>query len=197
VTIETVMRSIEDHLTVAKDMEHHATGIERLASSMITAIKHGGKILWVGNGGSAADCQHLAAELVGRFNRERAAIPSIALTTDSSILTSVGNDYGFEQVFVRQVEALCSPQDFLVGISTSGNSGNVLAALQRAKRTGAGTAVLTGRGGHALADFVDHCICVDSNETARIQEMHILVGHILCDLVERAADVGPGAGANS
>ena len=144
----------------------------------------GGKILLLGNGGSAADCQHIAAEIVGRYKRERRGLPAIALTTDTSILTAVGNDYGFEHVFSRQVEALCTPKDVVIGLSTSGNSPNVLAAIHTARQIGAFTIGLTGGGGGKLAQCCDLSLVVASNDTPRIQEAHILVGHMLCDLID-------------
>jgi D-sedoheptulose 7-phosphate isomerase len=141
-------------------------------------------VFWCGNGGSAADCQHLAAELVGRFRRERKGLASIALTTDSSILTSIGNDFGYDYVFARQVEALCRPGDLLVGISTSGSSCNVCSAISKARDIGAYTFAMTGKGGGHLATLADICLQVTSSDTARIQESHILMGHLLCDLIE-------------
>ena len=146
----------------------------------------GNKVLWCGNGGSAADSQHMAAELMGRFRRERRGLASIALTTDTSILTAIGNDYGYERVFSRQVEALCVKGDVVVGISTSGNSKNVCAALETAQQLGAFTVALTGAGGGAIASIADITLRIGSEETARIQEGHILCGHMLCDWVELA-----------
>jgi D-sedoheptulose 7-phosphate isomerase len=158
---------------------------ERIAGQLTKAIRNGHKILWCGNGGSAADSQHLAAEIVGRFQRERSGWASIALTTDTSVLTAIGNDYGFEAIFARQVEALCRPGDVLVGLTTSGNSPNVCKAIQCARMLGAFTVGLTGEGGGRIATLADACLCVASRNTARIQECHILFGHMLCDWVER------------
>jgi len=154
------------------------------AQLIAECLKDGGKVLLFGNGGSAADAQHLAAELVGRFVLERSPLPGIALTTDSSILTAVGNDYGFDQVFVRQVLALGCPKDVAIGISTSGNSPNVIKAVQAAAERGLRTIGLAGRDGGALAKGVEVAITVPSTNTARIQECHIAVGHVLCELVE-------------
>jgi len=154
------------------------------AQLIAECLKDGGKVLLFGNGGSAADAQHLAAELVGRFVLERSPLPGIALTTDSSILTAVGNDYGFDQVFVRQVLALGRPKDVAIGISTSGNSPNVIKAVQAAAERGLRTIGLAGRDGGALAKGVEVAITVPSTNTARIQECHIAVGHVLCELVE-------------
>jgi D-sedoheptulose 7-phosphate isomerase len=151
---------------------------------MAETLRFGGKILWCGNGGSAGDSQHLAAEVVGRFRRERRGLPSIALTTDTSILTAVANDYGFEAVFARQVEALGNAGDLLVGMSTSGNSQNVVAALACGRAQGLATVAFTGAGGGKLASLADHLFAVESRDTARIQEAHMLAGHMLCDWVE-------------
>ena len=144
----------------------------------------GGKLLFFGNGGSAADAQHLAAEFVGRFQIERHALPAIALTTDSSILTAVGNDYGFDQIFARQVQALGRPGDVAIGISTSGNSPNVTGAIKQAAKQDLKTIGLAGKDGGSLAKAVDVSIVVASTNVARVQECHITIGHILCELVE-------------
>jgi D-sedoheptulose 7-phosphate isomerase len=162
--------------------------LERIASKMSAAMLDGNKILWCGNGGSAADSQHLAAELVGRFLRERRALPSIALTTNTSILSAIGNDYGYEHVFRRQVEALCVPGDVVVGISTSGNSRNVCLALEKAREIGAYTVAFTGKNGGGLARVADETLQIPSTETPRIQEGHILCGHMLCDYIEQSLD---------
>jgi D-sedoheptulose 7-phosphate isomerase len=157
-----------------------------LIDATARALGAGGKLLVFGNGGSAADSQHIAAELVGRYKRERPGLAAIALTTDTSILTSVGNDYGFDHVFARQVEALAAPGDVVLGISTSGNSPNVKLALERARaRPGVVTAALLGRDGGEIRSLVDHAIVVPADDTARIQECHITMGHILCEMVER------------
>ena len=177
-------RAVAEHIAVVDAMSGQEREFERIANEMSRAVLSGNKILWCGNGGSAADSQHLAAELMGRFRRERRGLPSIALTTDTSILTAIGNDYGFERVFQRQVEALCMKGDVIVGISTSGNSPNVCAALESARQIGAFTVALTGESGGNLARIADAVIRVPSKETARIQEGHILCGHILCDWVE-------------
>jgi len=147
-------------------------------------IKNGGKILLCGNGGSAADSQHIAAEIVGRFKKERKGLPAIALTTDTSILTSVGNDYGYDYIFARQVEALCRPEDVLIGITTSGNSANVVRAIEAANEIGATTIGLTGGTGGKLTALCKHNLVVPSNVTARIQEAHIFIGHCLCEILE-------------
>jgi len=156
----------------------------KIAEMMLEALRNGKKIILFGNGGSAADSQHIAAELVSRFRRDREAIPAIALTTDTSILTSIGNDYGFDKVFSRQIEAMGHEGDIAVGISTSGNSPNVLKALEVAKLIGMQTIGFTGDSGGKLKDYVDICFHVPSHDTARIQESHITAAHALCDVIE-------------
>jgi D-sedoheptulose 7-phosphate isomerase len=181
----TIFRqAIAEHLTVIEELHAQETELLRIAQRMSRAIEGGNKVLWCGNGGSAADSQHLAAELVGRFRRERCGLPSIALTTDTSILTAIANDYSYEEVFRRQVQALCVEGDVVVGISTSGNSKNVCAALEAALKLGAFTVAFTGEGGGAMASLADAVIRVASKDTARIQEGHILCGHMLCDWIE-------------
>lgn len=147
-------------------------------------LARGGKILLCGNGGSAADSQHIAAEIVGRFKKERKGLAAIALTTDTSILTSVGNDYGYDYIFARQVEALCRPEDVLIGITTSGNSANVVRAIETGNEIGATTIGLTGGSGGKLNSLCQHNIVVPSGVTARIQEAHIFIGHSLCEILE-------------
>ena len=154
------------------------------AMLMARCLRGGGKLLLFGNGGSAADAQHLAAEFVGRFRIERQALAAIALTTDSSILTAVGNDYGFDQIFARQVQALGRPGDVAIGISTSGNSPNVTSAITQAAKQELKTIGLAGKDGGSLAKCVDISITVASSNVAMIQECHITIGHILCELVE-------------
>ena len=151
---------------------------------MQECIKNGGKILLMGNGGSAADSQHIAAEIVGRFKKERKGMAAIALTTDTSILTSVGNDYGYDYIFARQIEALCTAKDLVIGITTSGNSANVVSAMQAAKDIGAITVGLTGGTGGKLTAICDVNLIMPSSVTARVQEAHIFVGHCLCEILE-------------
>jgi D-sedoheptulose 7-phosphate isomerase len=165
-------------------MEQQQPVLDAIAQAMTAALHAGGKILWCGNGGSAGDAQHLAAEIVCRFRQSRRGLASIALTTDTSILTAVANDFGFETVFSRQVEALGNAGDVLVGISTSGNSLNVVNALEQARVQGLLTVAFTGQDGGKCATFADHLFAVESRETARIQEAHILAGHMLCDWIE-------------
>jgi D-sedoheptulose 7-phosphate isomerase len=180
-------KAVAEHLNVVRGLESQHALLERIAAEMTRSVARGGKVLWFGNGGSAADSQHLAAEFVGRFRRERQGLASIALTTNTSILTAIGNDYGYEHVFRRQVEALCRPGDVAVGISTSGNSKNVCLALEAAKALGAFTVAFTGQGGGAMAGIADATLAIESKDTARIQEAHILCGHMICDWVELAA----------
>lgn len=183
---DPVDRAIADHERVlASVRDRLVPEIRNVARHLIDCINNGNTIFWCGNGGSAADAQHIAAELVGRFERDRRAIASIALTTDTSILTSVGNDYGFDSIFQRQVEALVRPGDVLVGLSTSGNSQNVLRAVEQANSQGAITIGLLGRDGGKLKGVCRLALIVPAQNTARIQEMHGLIGHILCDLIER------------
>ena len=159
--------------------------IESMVKFIIMAYKTGGKVVLFGNGGSAADAQHIAGELVGRFMLKRQAFPAIALTTNTSTLTAVANDYGYDAVFSRQVEALVNEKDVVIGISTSGNSPNVIEAIKLAKTKGAKTIGLTGGNGGRLAEVADLVLIMPSDITPRIQEAHITIGHIVCELVER------------
>lgn len=158
--------------------------IERVAQLLIESLEAGHKILIFGNGGSAADSQHIAAELVGKLMVKRRALPAIALTTDTSNLTALGNDFGYDSIFQRQLEALGQPGDVAIGISTSGRSPNVLAAVRTAREKGLKTVAFTGGNGGALADEADHVLLVPSDSTQRIQESHITIGHIVCELIE-------------
>lgn len=158
--------------------------IARIAEVSVNVLKGGGKMILFGNGGSAADAQHLAAELVGRFSRNRKAIPALSLTVNTSVLTAVANDYDFSRVFVRQLEAYLQPHDMVIGISTSGNSDNVLEAFRYARSHSVPTIGFTGGEGGKMKDLVDYCLVVPSRSTARIQEAHITIGHILCELIE-------------
>jgi len=168
-------------IVVARDC---STAIFEAADLIIMCLRAGGKLLFFGNGGSAADAQHLAAEFVGRFVRERAGLPAIALTTDSSILTAVGNDYGFDQIFARQVQALGRPGDVAIAISTSGNSPNIIEGVKAARKGYLKTIGLSGKDGGLLATEADVVITIASISTARIQECHITIGHLLCELTE-------------
>jgi D-sedoheptulose 7-phosphate isomerase len=184
---ELISDAIAEHLAVIGALRNQEPVLRSIGEMMDGVIAAGNKVLWCGNGGSAADAQHLAAELVGRFRRERRAMMSIALTTDTSILTAIGNDYGYEYIFERQIEALCKPGDVAVGISTSGNSQNVIRALMAAKTIGAFTVAFTGQGGGQMAELAQWAVRIQSKNTARIQEGHILCGHILCDWIEACA----------
>jgi len=179
---ERLEESAQVKKVMAKSM---VSEIEHMANFIITAYKAGGKVVLFGNGGSAADAQHIACELVGRFMLKRQAFPAIALTTDTSTLTAVANDCGYETVFSRQVEALVDERDVVVAISTSGDSPNVLEAIKLAKTKGAKTIGLTGGNGGKLAAVADLVLTVPSDSTPRIQEAHITIGHVVCELVER------------
>lgn len=160
--------------------------IVRVADLLITSLRKGNKAILFGNGGSAADAQHIAAEFVGRFAFERPALSALALSVNTSCITAIGNDYGYDKVFSRQIEALGRPGDVAIAISTSGNSPNVVDAASVAKRLRLHTIALTGSAGGKLKNLADHCICVPSDETPRIQECHMLIGHIISELVEEA-----------
>ena len=170
--------------TAKRTREALGASFRELVVSCRRSLQQGGKLLFFGNGGSAADAQHLATELSVRYKSDRAAIAAIALTTDSSTLTAAGNDLGFEQIFARQIEALGRPGDIALGISTSGKSANITEALKKARETGLVTVALTGRDGGDLPGCTDHCLIVPSETTSRIQEMHILLGHMLCGALE-------------
>ncbi len=185
-----IRAALASHVEVILGLDGLVPEIAHLAEHAAGCLASGGRIFWMGNGGSAADCQHLAAEMVGRYQLERDGLAAIALTTDTSVLTSLGNDFGFESIFARQVQALCRRGDMLIGLSTSGRSANVLAAMQRAAQIGAYRVGLTGAGGGALVEQTDLCLVVPSKNTARIQEAHILIGHLLCDLVETRLAAG-------
>lgn len=160
--------------------------IAEMVTLLVDTFSRGGKLLVMGNGGSAADAQHFVAEIVGRFKMERRGLPAIALSTDTSILTAIGNDYGFDKVFHRQVEALASPGDLVVGISTSGNSPNVLQALELAREKGCRTVGLLGKDGGTIKSVCDLALIVPTDDTPRVQEGHITIIHIVCDLLEKS-----------
>ena len=185
--VEEFLRAEFDaHVAVATATpDQVAAPMAILIGLCVTAISDGGKLIFFGNGGSAADAQHLAAELVVRYAKDRAPVAALALSTDTSILTAAGNDYGYDQVFARQVRALGKPGDVALGISTSGNSTNVIRALEAAKDMGMTAAAFSGGSGGTLTDLADPLILVPSTETDRIQEMHITLGQILCAAVER------------
>ena len=184
---QRVSRSIKASIAVEELLlcsQEFVSTVARVSEVLVDSIRQGNKVLLFGNGGSAADAQHIAAEFVGRFAFDRRALPALALSVNSSCVTAIGNDYGFDLVFARQIEALGRPGDVAIGISTSGNSQNVLRAVSVAKELGLHTVALTGCTGGKLMGNVDYCLCVPSNETPRIQECHILIGHIISELVE-------------
>jgi D-sedoheptulose 7-phosphate isomerase len=170
--------------------------VAEVGRAFASALRRGNKILLFGNGGSAADAQHMAAEFVGRYRRERPSLPAIALTTDTSALTAIGNDYAFEDVFSRPLEGLGRKGDIAVGFSTSGKSPNVLKAITVAKQRGLLTVGLCGKPGNALEKLADYCFCVPSESTPRIQEAHTLIGHILCDITDTLLAARPGKRKN-
>jgi len=167
------------------DAPHFAEQVGAIVALMVATLRNNRKIWWCGNGGSAADAQHLAAEFSGRFLRERKGLPSEALTVNTSALTAIANDFGYEEVFARQVEAFVQPGDVVVGITTSGSSPNVLRALEAAARQGAATVAFTGNGGGPLAEIADLVLMGPDGYSAIVQEVHITLGHIICDLVEQ------------
>jgi D-sedoheptulose 7-phosphate isomerase len=184
--INEIKRQLQEHRTLFETLERDmAAPIAEMAAMISQALNDGCKLLVMGNGGSAADSQHFVAEIVGRFKMERKALPAVALSTDTSILTAIGNDYGFDAVFSRQVEALAAPGDVVVGLSTSGNSPNVLKALEAARQGGCRTIGLLGRDGGSIKQVCDLALVVPSADTPRIQESHITIIHIVCDLVEK------------
>lgn len=181
---DQIQKSLEIKQLLHSD-EENLSKIQKACEEIISAYRRGNKTLIAGNGGSAADAQHIAAEFVSRFNFDRPGLPSIALTTDTSILTAIGNDYGYEQLFSRQIEANGKKGDVFIGISTSGNSPNIIEALKKAKEKEIITFGLTSKIGGKMAEFCDYCIKVPSKDTPRVQEAHIMIGHIICGYVER------------
>ncbi len=175
-----------EHLQVAKSLSQLTADVSKAVDMIRSSLAAGGKLLIAGNGGSAADAQHIAAELTGRFVRERKPLPAIALHANTSALTAIGNDYGYEQVFARELSALASPGDVLLAISTSGNSRNILRAIEAARAKRIVVIGLTGESGGQMRAACDLCMCVPSKSTARIQEMHITIGHAICELLEEA-----------
>jgi D-sedoheptulose 7-phosphate isomerase len=184
-----LQKTVNEHISVASSISDLLPDIGKVASILIDVFSKGNKLLIFGNGGSASDAQHIAAELVGRFIKERAGLPAIALNTDTSILTSVGNDYGYESIFSRQIEALSKHGDVVMGISTSGNSKNVVKALKTARTLSCQTVGLLGKDGGEIKEMTDINIIVPSDSTARIQEMHILIGHMLCEAVDCSIEI--------
>jgi D-sedoheptulose 7-phosphate isomerase len=186
---DLVKTYIQRHLAAAQQVSDQlADQIQKTGQLLCDAFASGNKVLTFGNGGSAADAQHLAEELIGRYERNRRPLPAVSLTSDGTALTCIANDYGFEEIFSRQVEALASPGDIVIGLSTSGNSPNVLKALQAAKKKSAITVALLGRGGGKIAPHADHPLIVPQAKTANeVQEMHVMIVHLLCEIVDRWA----------
>ena len=185
---EIFVRTIAETIALHERAAESRQMVVDAAHAIVDAIRGGGKVLLFGNGGSAADAQHMAAELVGRFERERRGLPALALSTDSSVLTAIGNDYAFDQVFARQIEALGRRGDVAIGISTSGRSSNVVKALRAAREAGLRTVAFTGRQGGEVGAAADIHVNVRSESTARVQEVHRTLLHVMCELVERAFD---------
>ena len=180
-----IVRQIEDSVALHGYLQKQAGLLTIIAGLLVEGFRKGNKVLLFGNGGSAADAQHIASELAGKFYRDRASLPAIALTTNTSSLTAIGNDYGYEEVFARQVKGLAREGDAVIGISTSGNSPNVLRGVEEAKRLGSITIAFIGQGGE-LKNLADYVLSIPSSDTPRIQEAHITAGHIICYLVEEA-----------
>lgn len=184
--IGIIQKELQEAICVKKAALALSEEVEKAANILIQSLSHGGTIFFCGNGGSAADAQHLAAELVGRFERNRRALPAMALTVDTSIMTAVANDFGYEEIFVRQLEGLAEPGDVLVGISTSGRSSNVVRAMKWGRENNLETIGMTGEKGGDMVPFSSVLLAAPSPHTPRIQELHITWGHILCKLVEEA-----------
>lgn len=184
---ERISTELAEHARIIKEITSTSTqieDIEEVSKLVIDCYKNGGKVVLFGNGGSAADAQHIAGELVGKLQLQRESLPAISLTTNTSIMSALGNDYGFDRIFERQVEGIVESKDIVIGISTSGDSENVIKGILKAKEKGAKTVAFTGRGGGKLLQVTDVLLKVPSSNTQRIQEAHILIGHIICGLVE-------------
>lgn len=188
--VEKIAAIWSEHQHVAEFLPQLTADVSRAVDMIRSSLVAGGKLLIAGNGGSAADAQHIAAELTGRFVRERQPLPAIALHANTSALTAVGNDYGYEQVFARELSALASVGDVLLAISTSGNSRNILRAIEAARSKSVAVIGLTGESGGQMRTACDLCLCVPSKSTARIQEMHITIGHAICELLEESLTQG-------
>lgn len=180
-----ITKDLQEHFQLITTLKENISTIKKIIHLIIKTLKRGGKIILCGNGGSAADAQHIAGEFVGRFYKKRKPLASIALNTNTSIITAIGNDFSFEEIFSRQVEALGKKEDLLIVISTSGNSLNLIKAVEKAKKKQIKTAGLLGKDGGLVKKKVDIALVINSNSTARIQEAHILIGHILCKLSEK------------
>jgi D-sedoheptulose 7-phosphate isomerase len=185
ITPEEIQGRIDESIRIKRSLRDQAPLLIRIATLWTETLRRGNQVIFFGNGGSAADAQHFVCELAGRFYLERKPVAAVALTVNTSSLTAIGNDYGFHEVFARQLEGIARPGDVAVGISTSGNSPNVLLALERAAALGLVTVGFTGRGGGKMGGLCRHWLAIDSEETPRIQEGHLLAGHIICELTER------------
>ena len=184
---ERIKEILLESIQVKEELLHTSIGeIKQIADLMIECLKKGGKVILFGNGGSASDSQHIAAELIGRFKKDSTALAAIALTTNSSVMTSLANDYGYEVIFAKQIEALGQKNDIAIGISTSGKAKNVALGIKQAKKNGLKTIALSGGDGGKIAKLADLSLLVPSTITARIQEAHITIGHIICELVEES-----------
>ncbi len=193
--LRVINREIEESTATKQALKTELINeIAEAGTVIVTSLRAGGKLIAFGNGGSAADAQHIAAEFVGRYRAERQALAAIALTTDSSALTAIGNDYGFEKIFSRQLEAIGRPGDVVLALSTSGNSSNVLRAIESARKLGMATIGLSGKSGGKMHGLVDICLCVPSDSTPRVQEAHTLIIHILTGIVESAFVAASGTG---
>ncbi len=182
---DIVHQEINEHIEIASSIFSQSREIVTCANICIDCLESGGKILLFGNGGSASDAQHIAAELVGRYKTERIGLSAIALTTDTSIITSIGNDFGYDKIFSRQVEAIANSGDTFIGISTSGKSTNVINALKLARKLNCNAIGMSGRDGGEMNEICNINLVIKSDDTARIQEMHILIGHIICNLIDQ------------
>ena len=182
--IDKIKAIWNEHLEVARALPRLASDVAKAVEMIHSSLSAGGKLLIAGNGGTAADAQHIAAELTGRFLREREPLPALALHANSSALTAIGNDYGYEHVFARELAAHARPGDVLLAISTSGGSKNILRAIEEARQKRVAVIGMTGESGGAMRTACDLCLCVPSKSTARIQEMHIMIGHTICELLE-------------
>ena len=187
---DKISQHFSEHIAVIEQTRREfSSTIVQIGEIVARALANSGTLFWCGNGGSAADSQHIAAELVGRFKKNRRPLRSIALTTDTSVLTCIANDFGYDDIFARQIEALGRPSDVLIAITTSGNSENIRCALLKASELGLTTIALLGKGGGICKDLADIALVIPSDTTARIQETHILIGHLLCEVIEQELDL--------
>lgn len=181
-----ILKAIDEHIAIMEELKKRENEIKRFGEILVETLKKGNKVLIMGNGGSAADSQHIAAEIVGRYKKERKGLPAIALSTDTSIITAVGNDYSYDFIFKRQIEALAVKGDLVIGISTSGNSKNVIEAIKEAQKNGCFTIGLLGKDGGLLKSLVDFDITISTNNTPRVQETHTFIYHTICEILDEA-----------